>query len=698
MPSNGTVTETSPTAKIAIEFAKQAERLGQYKTDQEPDGSKPTQAVEAKFVTPQDPVIEIADGGRLPAVPLEEALKLNQLRDLLEGRDPNGRELPKSTTRAGRDGTVHGSLSPNLRGHTQSTAAEAPLRKAVAPARTNPLFPPLPTFGPPSFLRDTHSWMFRISSGLLSFLFLLIIILGALFTSIPGAYRHIACRMSGEDPLVGRPFYEEEKFRGKERLREEKEWNDAQKRPQTLASTDGILEESNHTTFDDQFIPTEGGPDPLICDVAYYARRVGLDCEIYEVQTEDGFVLELFHLYNPLTTSPRSESERAHRSPDNFTQDTASVPKGASKKYPVLLIHGLLQSPGAYCCSGRTSLAFLLAFAGYDVWLGSNRCGFRPKHTRLQPSDPRMWAWNIRQMGVMDLPALISRVLAETDFPKLALVAHSQGTAQTLVALAKEQRPDMGQRISICCLLAPAAYAGPLIEKMQFKFMQIIGVGMFRAMFGIHSFIPFMMSMHKILPGKMYGFMGYKVFSFLFKWSDKRWDRGLRDRFFQFSPVYVSAESMRWWLGRECFASQRCILATREEARIEDVEDEDLEEKEHTHADPEELERYAWYDKQVPPFAMWIGGSDALVDGKKLLRRFERGREPFVNLVHSRVIEEYEHLDVLWAMDSVEKVGKEVIKCIWETIPENIKTGCKAPVGLDAKFTNFHEKDSIPSP
>lgn len=67
---------------------------------------------------------------------------------------------------------------------------------------------------------------------------------------------------------------------------------------------------------------------------------------------------------------------------------------------------------------------------------------------------------------------------------------------------------------------------------------------MFRIFFGIHTFILLMMAMHRVLPVKLYGFMGYRVFSFLFNWSDTRWDRGLRDRLFQFSPVYVSAESM----------------------------------------------------------------------------------------------------------------------------------------------------------
>jgi pimeloyl-ACP methyl ester carboxylesterase len=326
------------------------------------------------------------------------------------------------------------------------------------------------------------------------------------------------------------------------------------------------------------------------------------------------------------------------------------------------------------------------------VWLGNNRCGFKPEHKLLEYSDPRMWAWNIRQMGVMDLPALISRVLFETGFEKLGLVCHSQGTTETFVALAKGQRPDLGNKISVFCALAPAAYAGPLIGKMYFKFMRIISPAVFRLFFGIHAFIPFMMTMHRFLPGRLYGALGYRVFSFLFDWTDDRWERDLRNRMFQFAPVYVSAESMRWWLGRECFAKQKCILATREEVRMEDErddeDDDDYEEFSKSkvsgqgkkgHADGQT----AWYDKQVPPMALWVCGSDDLVDGKRLLHRLESQREPFVRVVHSKVIEEYEHLDVLWAMDSIEKVGKEVREVIWRTASADDRALCRVPKGCE---------------
>ena len=81
--------------------------------------------------------------------------------------------------------------------------------------------------------------------------------------------------------------------------------------------------------------------------------------------------------------------------------------------------------------------------------------------------------------------------------------------------------------------------------------------------------------------------------------------------------------------------------------------------------------------------ALWIAGSDELVDGRRLLRRFERGREPHVNIVHAKVIPEYEHLDVLWAMDVIEKVGVELRDVIWRTAGEG-REGCVVPKGCES--------------
>ena len=686
--------------KSAIDFAHQAEKLAYLAPDQENDATGSTQAVEAKFITAQDPVIVTADGGRLPAVPVEEAKKLNALRDEVDDRDPSESLPVKGEAREAKDGTIHGASpvpedSESYAGEEGKT--DAPLKSQTPPSRTNPLFPPMPMYGPPTLLRRIHVMFFRCSSAVLSLCFLLVIILGALFTSIPEVAQRQWMRLTLRNPDKTRPFFQEEDRRRRARRAAEKAWQKRDQKQENIEAQDP-----------EDFAPLEGGPDKIPCDVRYYARRMGLDCEIFDVQTEDGFIIELWHIYNPREYKRTSASQRTPNDPNVFTPSSTAGVSGSqyppgSKKYPVLLIHGLLQSAGAYCTNDDDSLAFFLAKSGYDVWLGNNRCGFRPRHNLLSYSDPRMWAWNIRQMGVMDLPALISRVLSETGFPRLGLIAHSQGTTQTLVALAKEQRPEIADKISVFCALAPAAYAGPLIGKMYFKFMRVISPGMFRAIFGIHAFIPFMMTMHKVLPPRFYGAMGYRVFSFLFDWTDDRWERGLRDRMFQFAPVYVSAESMRWWLGRECFAKQKCILATREEKDIEDREDEEEDERgENSESGSEEEEgekrdedrgRYAWYGPGTPPFAFWVCGNDALVDGRRLLRRFERGREPHVDLVHSKVIEGYEHLDVIWAMDAIEKVGKEVREVIWKTADAESRKLCRTPRGCaDVSPEEFYER------
>lgn len=696
-------------SKATIEFTQQAEKLS-LKTTQSNENPESV-AIEAQFVTPHDPVVITADGQRLPAVPLEEAWKLNVLRDELHGKDPKdviheGQKLLRQPP-LNEPNEPNGAIGVALdkasvaSGEPVENRAGESLSRSMPPSHTNPLFPPLPLYGPPSILRDIECFTFRLSSFFLSAAFLAVIVLGALFTSIPSLGIRLWKLINRQEPDADRPFFQEEMRRKKMREDSNESWRLRKSLNKSDVDKEGSVDE-------DEYIPTEGGPDRVISDVGYYARRVGLDMEEFQVQTEDGFIIDLWHIYDPTEYTRLDAKERAHHGPDLFIGESRKRQdkSGQRRKFPVLLMHGLLQSSGAYCVNDEDSLAFYLCKSGYDVWLGNNRCGSNPKHTLLEYTDPRMWCWNIRQMGVFDLPALMSRVLYETGFEKIGLICHSQGTTQTFVSLAKEQRPELGEKLTVFCALAPATHAGPLIGKMYFKFMRVITPAMFRFMFGIHGFIPLMMTMHGILPAGLYGWLCYKVFSFLLNWSDTRWDRALKNRMFQFAPVYVSAESMRWWLGRECFARHKCILQTKEEWKAEEREDMETNgplggasdgdqpiargdsvtnEKPASSGQQGKTRKpkgsTAWYNHQVPPFALWVAGKDDLVDGRRLLRRFERGREPHVKVVHSKVIPEYEHLDVIWAMDAVDQVFSEIREVLWKTC--DVRDHCRVPSGCE---------------
>ena len=139
-------------------------------------------------------------------------------------------------------------------------------------------------------------------------------------------------------------------------------------------------------------------------------------------------------------------------------------------------------------------------------------------------------------------------------------MAHSQGTSLTFLTLAKDQIPSLGNSLSVFVALAPAVFEGSLLGNFQFSWVKLMSPRIYRTFFGVKAFIPLMMIIHAILPGKVYGWLGYRVFNYLFTWTDLRWERRLRNRFFQFSPVYVSSEAMRWWLGRGIYIIGRGLM------------------------------------------------------------------------------------------------------------------------------------------
>jgi hypothetical protein len=166
------------------------------------------------------------------------------------------------------------------------------------------------------------------------------------------------------NPNAQRPFHKEEERRKNVRREAEKAWRrDNRRRNSTTKAADS----EDNAGRDEEYTPTEGGKDRLICDVGYYARRVGLDIEEFNVQTEDGFILTLWHVFNPSEYTPASAEVRGYRKPEVFTEaDGKSAGssevqfKDGRRRYPVLLIHGLLQSAGAYCTNDDDSLAFFL--------------------------------------------------------------------------------------------------------------------------------------------------------------------------------------------------------------------------------------------------------------------------------------------------------------------------------------------------
>ncbi|XP_031629977.1 lipase 3-like [Contarinia nasturtii] len=170
----------------------------------------------------------------------------------------------------------------------------------------------------------------------------------------------------------------------------------------------------------------------------------GYRAEEHNVITEDGYNLTIF----------RCNSK--NRSPD--------------KDKVVVLHHGLLASSDDYCMNVPSqSLAYILADAGYDVFLSNSRGNsYSRSHITLTPNDKRFWNFSWYVIAIYDYPAVFDYVIKETKQTKVNVVAFSMGTTSMMTLLS--DRPEYNDYVRAASLMAPVGYikyAGAFYQTLE---------------------------------------------------------------------------------------------------------------------------------------------------------------------------------------------------------------------------------------
>ncbi|XP_074092258.1 lipase member K-like [Macrotis lagotis] len=185
----------------------------------------------------------------------------------------------------------------------------------------------------------------------------------------------------------------------------------------------------------------------------------GYPSEVYDVVTEDGFILGVY----------RIPYGREH-------------PKKTAQRPVFYLQHGLFTSAGIWVANPPyTSLAFTLADSGYDVWMGNSRGTiWSQKHIHYSPDSLEFWAFSFDEMAKYDLVATLNFILNKTSQENLYFVGHDQGA--TIAFAAFSTNPKLAQKIKMFFALAPVVSVrhskGPLktlISTPPFLFKIIFG-------------------------------------------------------------------------------------------------------------------------------------------------------------------------------------------------------------------------------
>lgn len=138
-------------------------------------------------------------------------------------------------------------------------------------------------------------------------------------------------------------------------------------------------------------------------------------------------------------------------------------------------MHGVLWSSHGWLINAPSDgLAYMLADAGYDVWLGNARGNsFSKKHVSLLPSSSKFWDFSWHEIGIYDLPATINYILLETNQRNLHYVGHSQGCTVFFVWLSTY--PQSSFKIKTTHLMAPVGFIDHMPTPLAPTFGSIFG-------------------------------------------------------------------------------------------------------------------------------------------------------------------------------------------------------------------------------
>ncbi|XDV44671.1 hypothetical protein PO909_012915 [Leuciscus waleckii] len=373
----------------------------------------------------------------------------------------------------------------------------------------------------------------------------------------------------------------------------------------------------------------EAGLDPEVnMNISEIITHWGYTAEEFEVVTEDGYILSVNRIPHGLKNKDGQEA-----------------------KPVVFLQHGLLAAGSNWVTNlPNTSLGFLLADAGFDVWMGNSRGNtWSRKHVSLDPKQKEYWKFSHDEMAKKDLPAVINFITKTTGQEKIFYVGHSQGT--TIAFMAFSTMPELASKIKMFFALAPVATVG--LTKSPMTKLSVIPEFLIWDLFGRKDFMPqnelIKFFATEFCSRKPLSVLCGNIFFLLCGFDEENLNMTRTPVYTTHCPAGTSVQNMVHWAQ----AVKSSNLMAYDYGKAGNM----------AHYNQSTPPLYNVRDMMVPT-ALWSGGQDTLADPQDVALLLTQ----IPKLMYHRNIEHWEHLDFIWGLDAPQEMYSKMIEIMREHV------------------------------
>ncbi|NWU59545.1 LIPM Lipase, partial [Dromas ardeola] len=356
-------------------------------------------------------------------------------------------------------------------------------------------------------------------------------------------------------------------------------------------------------------------------NVSEIIRYHGYPSEEYEVTTQDGYILGVFRI-------------PAGRNSQN-----------TGKKPAVLLHHGTLGDSTHWISNlPNNSLGFILADAGYDVWMGNSRGDtWSLKHKTLNPKQKEFWQFSFDEMGKYDIPAELYFIMNKTGQKDVYYIGHSEGSATGFIAFSTY--PELAQRVKVFFAVAPVTTithaTSPLVTFAR------LPESLIRLLLGCKGTL----HQNKLLKGPLTSFcrslgkVCASIFCYISGDRMQNLNTSRMDIYVGHTPAGISVQNIIHW--------QQLTRSGQFQA--------------YDYGSKENMEKYnqstppAYKIEKINiPIAVWSSGHDKFADPKDMAKLLPR----ISNLIYHEHVPAWGHLDFIWGLDATERMYQKIVELI----------------------------------